>query len=132
MRTRKNNKLLNLTKILNSAESTKGELTELSNKIGIDPVIVWQKDYNPSFDEQGCIINLGNPEYLSGTHWCATYKDKYFDSFGLPPPLIVKNKTYSNTQIQNPNGGKCGLFCVLWLWYAKKNKIDEFYKEFTS
>lgn len=130
MRTKKNNKL-SLAGVLSSAESTKGELTELAHRIGLDPVIVWQKDYDPSYDNQGCIVNLGNPSYLGGSHWVCTYKDQYFDSFGLPPPLGVKNKIYSEIQIQKPDAGKCGLYACLFIWYAKNDTIENFYKEFS-
>jgi len=133
---RKKNKLiistpLNFNKIINSASATKEDLQYLFDKLNIkpSPPIVWLKDYHPSLDTNGVIINMGNP-FLGGTHWVCVYKNTYFDSFGLHPPPEVKNKIYQDIKIQNPRSGKCGLYCLLFIYFAKKNNIKEFYELF--
>ena len=129
MRNRKNNKL-NLNRILDSASSSKEDLLFLADKLRLSPTITWQKDYDPVNDANGQIINLGDPLFKSGTHWVCTYGDQYFDSFGLPPPPMIKNKKYSDIQIQRSSAGKCGLYCMLWMRYAKDGNVKEFYDKF--
>lgn len=122
----------NFNKIINQAGTTRSELEHLIDKLNLQPVnICWQKDYKDNYANNGCIINIGNPIFLGGTHWVVVYKDNYFDPFGLPPILALKDKKYNNKQIQGLNDGKCGLYCVLWLYYAKKNKINKFYEKFS-
>ena len=136
---RKKNKLiistpLNFNKIINSASSTKEDLLYLCDKLNIEsyPTITWLKDYDKSMDKDGAIINLGNPLFRGGTHWVCVYKNTYFDSFGLHPPPEVKNKIYRDIMIQNPEDGKCGLYCVLFIYFAKKNNIEKFYELFDN
>lgn len=123
---------LNFNKIINSASSTKEDLLFLCKKLNINPPpdIVWLKDYKPSMDTNGVIINLGNPIFRGGTHWVCVYKNSYFDSFGIHPPPEIKNKMYRDIQIQDPDDGKCGLYCILFIYFAKKNNLEEFYKLF--
>lgn len=138
-RIRKKNKLIvsdpiaSFNKIINSASSTKEELQYLCDKLNIkpSPSIVWLKDYHPSLDTSGVIINMGNP-ILGGTHWVCVYKNTYFDSFGIHPPPEIKTKIYRDIKIQNPQDGKCGLYCVLFIYFAKKNNIEEFYEIFDN
>lgn len=136
---RKKNKLiistpLNFNKIINSASSSKEDLLYLCDKLNIEPypTITWLKDYDKSMDKDGAIINLGNPLFRGGSHWVCVYKNTYFDSFGLYPPPEVKNKIYQDIKIQNPEDGKCGLYCVLFIYFAKKNNIEEFYEIFDN
>jgi len=73
------------------------------------------------------IINLDNTNGI-GTHWtCLSTFDNYiyyFDSFGLPPPTIIKKFTnsigekklyYNDYQYQSENSTICGWFCIGWL-----------------
>lgn len=130
-------KLNNLTRnyrvsdIIKKPMTTKSDLEFLAKKLGIEPLrIEWLKDADPNYKEAQ-IINLGNP-IIGGTHWICTYNDKYFDSFGLIPPEKFKHYEWIPLQKQNHNYGHCGSYCLLWLYYAKMNELDQFYNMFET
>jgi len=73
------------------------------------------------------IVNL-EPNHLPGNHWVAIYRRAgvgfYFDSFGRPPPSIIKTWLSNNTlrwmhwprMIQSPNDKTaCGYICYAFL-----------------
>ena len=72
------------------------------------------------------IYNL-EPQYMSGSHWVATFVKNgvinYFDSFGLPPfqeivdHAVKKNLTlrYQSDQLQHLGTTTCGYFCLYFL-----------------
>lgn len=115
------------SKIINSGETTRSELEYLAKKIELDVKINWKKDIldDPTKLQ---IINVGSP-LIGGTHWVAVYDNKYFDSFGLPP-TIIGNLEWIPFQIQKINQGHCGIYALLYLYYAYHNEIDKFYNLF--
>ena len=69
------------------------------------------------------VINLDD-KTGPGTHWVAMYYNPkftfYFDSFGMPPPQELINKTddrlvYNSSQYQNLKSVLCGYFCMLFI-----------------
>ena len=95
-----------------------------------------------------CVINLDSLEGF-GTHWvCCWFSKnhfKYFDSFGLPPPLeweenvkkwFPKMKTFqrNNFQIQDLPSSKCGYYCICFLneKKTKGKKFQDMLKMFSS
>ena len=117
--------------IIKKPMTTKSDLEFLAKKLGIEPLrIEWLKDADPNYKEAQ-IINLGNP-YIGGTHWTCTYDSKYFDSFGLIPPQKFEDAGYEwiPLQKQRASEGFCGNWCILWLYYAKINELDQFYNMF--
>jgi len=123
----------NLSSIVKQPMTTKSELEYVAEKLNIEPLrIVWSKDIDPSYKGPQ-IINLGNMN-LGGTHWTASYKDMYFDSFGLIPPQILEDYDYEYVplQLQRTTEGFCGNWCILWLYYAMQNEIDKFYNLFNT
>lgn len=121
-----------ISQIIKKGETSEDELQRLAHRLGINVKINWRKDYDPKLESNpniGQIINMGSP-MLSGTHWCASYMDKYFDSFSMPPPPNMAHLQWTPLQIQNANYGHCGQYCIFWLYYAMRNEIDEFYTIF--
>ncbi len=55
---------------------------------------VYSKDdlaaIKPPSAVSSCVINIQDFNDGSGTHWVAVYNNNYFDSFGLPPSVIIK------------------------------------------
>ena len=78
-----------------------------------------------------CIINLDDFGNL-GTHWVCCWRskngtNKYFDSFGLPPPSEWEMSVHGNkhffrndNQIQWEQSVRCGYYCLLFLNERKK------------
>ena len=73
------------------------------------------------------VVNL-QPHHLPGSHWVAIYRRNgigfYFDSFGRPPPSLIKAWLSKNTlrwkyhqrMIQHPNDKtSCGYICYAFL-----------------
>jgi hypothetical protein len=70
------------------------------------------------------IINLADHN-KPGTHWVALFIKQniaiYFDSYGLPPPTIIKQfykgrkLIYNADMIQSMNSTACGYYCILFL-----------------
>jgi hypothetical protein len=116
-----------VSKIINSGETTRSELEFLAKKIGLDIHINWKKDVldDPTKLQ---IINIGSP-LIGGTHWVAIYAGKYFDPFGLAP-AIPGNLSWIPFQIQKINQGHCGIYALLYLYYAFHDEIDKFYNLF--
>ena len=70
------------------------------------------------------IINLDQSSN-EGTHWvCLFIENKvayYFDSFGLEPPLEIKEyckgkRYYNSFRVQNVNEVICGHYCIYILY----------------
>jgi len=109
--------------------TSEDELQKLADSINLKVQIIWRKDYNKN-SLLSTIINMGSPE-IGGSHWVAVYRNKYFDSFGLPPPPKMEHLEWTPLQIQNVNYGHCGQYALFWLYYAKKGEIDQFYSQFS-
>lgn len=126
---RKNNYLFGnpISKIIRNPVSSKADLEKLADKLGIRVVIDWLDNYKNG--DTG-IYNI-DADHIGGSHWVAIYKDMYFDPLGLP---IARNNLnylqYTTLPIQNFRYGGCGLYCVLFIYYASKDDIDGFYNLF--
>jgi len=76
------------------------------------------------------------------THWIALCVKNdtviYFDSFGVVPPLkilrLIKKYSheigeieymYNKKEIQNINGGYCGEYCILFLYYMQNSDKEK-------
>jgi len=113
------------------------QLTNLAKKMKINLVGVYSKDTMPKKTYVGgYIINLQDSDEGNGSHWTALYITKnseilYFDSFGLPYPVEIKefvsNKPVAiNTrQIQDINSTLCGYYCLWFLKYIETNKNNK-------
>lgn len=76
------------------------------------------------------VVNLDN---TSGSHWCTlvVYNNNgfYFDSFGIVPPLEIKqfckinriSLEYNNNQIQDLLSTACGWYCIAFMYFIKTN-----------
>ncbi len=104
--------------------TTKEDLYRIWNQItaGSGPELLIQWDYNydkKTMWNKPVILNLGNPLQMGGTHWIAVYGDKFFDSYGLPPPVGLYlggwDGEWEDRQIQGLYNGNCGQYCILWL-----------------
>lgn len=117
------------SRVIRQSMTTKSDLENILHRFGInDCKISWLENYDPSYQGPQ-ILNMGNTD-IGGTHWVATYQDKYFDSFALPPPPNLAHLQWTPLQFQDIDEGRCGQWCVLWVYYAKKNNLDYFYDEF--
>lgn len=125
------------------AETSKQQLLKLWDEFttgGYGLVVEWDYNYNKkTMYDRPVILNIGNPFNVGGTHWVSVYRDKYFDSFGLPPPSILYANgwtgAWNDKQIQAVNRGNCGQFALLFLLYATKARgfeggLEKFYKLF--
>ena len=96
------------------------------------------------------IVCNTDPHYKPGQHWIALYigtrgRGKYFDSFGIYPPLIFSsffNKNcsewiYNSKRIQSVVSTFCGQFCIFYclykqLGYELKDIVACFHTEDTA
>lgn len=117
------------------------DLKELSNfdilnildKKNISINGIFSKDLLPKLQKGFYIINLENHNEGNGTHWTILYFDNdnnfYMDSFGSPAPLEIqkhlKDYFYNDKQIQNINSTACGYYCIYFIEYFTKNKINK-------
>jgi hypothetical protein len=107
------------------------DLYEINKKLKIKNFEVINKDdlNNKKYrSKNNYIINIDKKDG-KGTHWIASYKNIYFDSYGLNAPNIIekyfKNGYYMNDkQLQplNINDMYCGWFCLYFLKYMNDNK----------
>jgi len=81
-----------------------------------------------------------------GEHWLAMYFNKhgkctFFDSYGLSPTfynlknyLTKTSKGKFNYNMKRVQGKSeyCGLYCIFFLIYQCRNKIQQFFKMFTA
>ena len=75
------------------------------------------------------IVNLADSDDLKGTHWVCYYENKYFDSYGIQPPLEIINYLglgieYNKFQIQDFETVVCGHLCLYVL--SRLSKGDDF------
>lgn len=125
-------KLINensISEILRHPISSKNDLEKLAKKLEINDIkIDWLDNYKYK-KNQPQIYNIGIDK--NGTHWVAIYNKYYFDPLGLP---IARNwlnhLQYTYIPIQNPKSGSCGLYSILFLYYAMRDDIDGFYSLF--
>ena len=105
---------------------TNYDLIKLSKKLKIKNFrgIFMRDNLPPKINMIECgIVNLDSSNN-NGTHWVCYHKNKakcyYFDSFGLDPPIELKNYLkvdieLSTFQIQKLNTHQCGYYCLLVL-----------------
>ncbi len=121
---------MNIASILRQSINSDRELMFLAKKMGLKNLrVIWLADYKDA--DEPTIINLGN-QLNGGTHFVAAYKDHYFDSMGQVPPHVgdLDKKQWTSIQIQPLNQGHCGAYSLLFLLYATRDKLPEFYSLF--
>jgi hypothetical protein len=134
----KNNKLFesllgnSLWRIIRSEISSKDDLEKLARALDLNINFDWIDNYDPNkeYGTKCHILNI-DADHIGGTHWIAIYDDYYFDPLGFPlsrDDLFYLQYTY--IPIQNYNEGGCGLYCMLFIWYATRGDIDGFYNLF--
>ena len=142
--------------------NTDSELRMKMSQLHLDLLWIGTKDTLPTKCTPGnYIVNLqddvdsdGNPQ--GGTHWTAFtveggfdnedsdshHNSAYSDSFGFAPPsqvqIFLKDYRplyYTRHQIQNQQGGHCGMYAVYFLYFMKlhagvsmKERIQEYQK----
>ncbi len=81
------------------------------------------------------ILNTA-PSTHPGIHWvavaCFNGKQEYFDSYGLPPPQMIKTKLlrkkykFNKKPVQDIFSASCGAHCIFYLYHrARGNSIQE-------
>lgn len=119
-----------LWRIIRKPISSKADLERLTETLGMDVIIDWIDNYRPDVRMQ--ILNI-DADHIGGTHWIAIYQPpgqtgSYFDSLGLPIARDdIQGLQYTQLPVQDYRFGGCGLYCVLFLWYAQQDDIDGFY-----
>jgi hypothetical protein len=131
---------------------TNFQLETRASKLKVPLIGVYNKDTLPyKYQDGGYIVNLQDAtdekgKDLPGTHWTAFYCEgksaAYFDSFGFPGPVQVKNylRRFGNVpentrQIQNVQSEICGYYCLYFIWFMfthKKIKFQQRYQIFLS
>lgn len=125
----KNNYLFgnSISKILRSPVSSKADLEKLSDKLGLSIKIDWLDNYKHG--DTG-IYNI-DADHIGGSHWISIVGDQYFDPLGLPIARDNLNHLqYTTLPIQNFRAGGCGLYALLFIYYAKNNDVDGFFNLF--
>ena len=122
-----------MNKLLTNGETNNIDLRQAAEKLNLPLRLIAFKDQLMNYNPQpgAYIINMedsGN----DGTHWVAFYLTKendepnsyYFDSYGGPPPMEVREFStrygahflnYSNKQIQSMASNYCGQYCLTWI-----------------
>jgi hypothetical protein len=122
---------MNVANLLRRAINTDKELYLAAKQIGLKELkVIWLSEYKKTMTGP-IIINIGNSSN-GGTHFVATFDDFYFDSFGQVPPHVngLDKKQWTELQIQPMGEGHCGAYCLLFLLYATKNRLPQFYSQF--
>lgn len=118
-----------ISQIIRKSITSKADLEKLCHKLGMNVVIDWVDNYDSR--NKLNILNIDS-DHIGGSHWISIYDDTfYFDPLGLGvarPWLNYLEHTY--VDIQDPNYGMCGGYCVLFLYYASHGEIDKFYSLF--
>lgn len=115
-------------KILRNPMSSMADLQKLAKRLNLNITFDWIDNYKRGIDSQ--ILNIDS-DHIGGTHWIAIYKDTYFDPIGLPIARDNLNfLQYSYIPVQDYTQGGCGLYCILFIWYAVRDDIDGFYSLF--
>jgi hypothetical protein len=121
---------------------TDADIKEMAPKMGVDIAYIGFKDGIPKRlrANKSYIINLDNAldtegKKNGGTHWVCffvrTYPNEkaeaiYFDSYGFPPPEIVKKRVRDNFGISLPHtkvdiqslaSDMCGWYCLAFLHF---------------
>lgn len=118
-----------ISEIIRHSVSTRADLEKLCRKLGLNVSFDWIDNYNKN--EKYQILNI-DADHIGGTHWIAVFDNKfYFDPLGFAPAREqLSYLQWTPIDIQDADFGGCGLYCVLFLWYAKKDDIEGFYSLF--
>jgi len=113
---------MNLVKSITSDN----DLLKLSNilNVKIDHIYDLGEIKNDLPDQGSFLILLRTNSDIG--HWVAMYNDVWFDSYGLPAPEVIQERTHYTKQIQAYDRDYCGPFCILWLYCMQHNKSDLF------
>jgi len=132
------------------------QLEQLAQRMKIPLEGVYFKDEMPKPIKTNVsyIINLQDSEtedgeQNSGTHWTLLQINEtpkgdilpfYFDSYGAPPPEVIKNIVkkqfnkylpYSNKDIQSLMNEACGYYCLAFSYFVNtyKDRTNNFYAD---
>ena len=103
------------------------KIYEVLKKIGLDSKVgIYLRGRSFS-----CDIGIVNLHPFKGTHWVCYMSEKYFDSYGCPPPeklskFIIKRNgycIYSEYQIQKSDSF-CASYCLYIIYLTKVLNID--------
>ena len=102
------------------------KIQKILTSIGLDNVNIYLRDGPFSSD-----IGIVNLHPSKGTHWVCYINERYFDSYGCPPPKKLlnyfKNKhkkcIYSEYQIQK-NDSFCASYCLYIICLVKFLGVD--------
>jgi hypothetical protein len=94
-----------------------------------------------------CFIMNTKPRSNRGEHWLAIYYNNsgqgyFFDSYGMPPNFYKLDKYMQSTSkegkyVYNPKrlqgvSNLCGLYCILFLYFKARNRLDDFFSKFST
>ena len=118
-----------ISEIIKSSVTSRADLEKLSRNLGLDVTFDWIDNYDKK--NKLNVLNIDS-DHIGGSHWVAIYNDDYyFDPLGLP---ISRDNLdylqYTTLPIQDWRHGACGLYSMLFLYYANMNEIDKFYNLF--
>jgi hypothetical protein len=123
------------------------DLEQIANTLKLPLVGIYSKDTLPNRCYVGSyIINMEDSDVGNGSHWVLlkVFKTKeaiYFDSFGLSPPMQIKDFVKgtiatSNREIQDIDATTCGYFCLAcdhYMTYQKQHRpIYERFDDFLN
>ena len=92
-----------------------------------------------------CFVINTQPRSKEGEHWLSMYFDKdencyFFDSFGNKPSYyrlynyILANSKKWTCNLQQLQGFEphCGIYCIFFLLFSTREKLQDFFKPFTK
>ena len=119
---------MHFERLLTTPVSSSRDLLKLADLAGVRVDQIDFKQYLDR-DADSAILNLGTPA-MGGTHWVAVGNREraYFDPLGLPRPVVIPGDyAYREVDVQDPRHGRCGQYCVLWLWHLQHGSVDRFF-----
>jgi hypothetical protein len=132
------------------------ELERIADDMRVNLIGIFNKDALPNkIYNGGYIFNMqdekGQDGSLNGgTHWVGAYTDLktrevyYFDPFGIEPPSnIIEffqnfDLHHNEYQIQDENGGYCGIYVIMFLFFMThvkgnlKYRFQRYLRNFTK
>ena len=119
------NKIL-INKILKKGNNSPQELYTIAASLGLEIKVISIYDLKEVKKNINYIILITPSPEIKNGHWVALRNNNYFDPYGVPPSQVltssIPNLKYSNHQIQSLKMNYCGIFCIYWLYFMKKNK----------
>ena len=117
----------------------------LKNDVKTGPIFlgVFARDKLPSLKKNCCLVLNTHTHEKPGEHWLAIYVDEngfgeFFDSFANNPEkfglsnYMDKNCCFwtFNKQLIQGYSNFCGYYCVLFLLFRSRNRVNEFFSYF--